>query len=140
MDFARLFSETSENTLQNKHKMDISKVIFASQGYFCLARQKVQNNPRRCLGQEIRGIPENSREKLLGSLHPTQRHTKFVSKFRGRVNREAQTVNWEAGRKGLLRQVSRAAWKRRINRELEAKKAHKPWISEGLNREVQTVN
>ena len=41
---------------------------------------------------------------------------------------------------GLSRQVSRAAWKRRINRELEGKKAHKPWIREGLNREVQTVN
>ena len=42
--------------------------------------------------------------------------------------------------KGLSRGVSRAAWKRRINRELEAKKAHRPWIREGLNREVQTVN
>ena len=41
---------------------------------------------------------------------------------RGRVNREVQTVNWEAGKKGLSRQVSRAASKRRINRELEAKK------------------
>ena len=39
--------------------------------------------------------------------------------------------------KGLLRGVSRAARKRRINRELEAKKAQKPRISEGLNREVQ---
>ena len=43
-------------------------------------------------------------------------------------------------KKRLSRQVSRAAWKRRRNHELEAKKAHKPWIREGLNREVQTVN
>ena len=42
--------------------------------------------------------------------------------------------------KELSRGVSRVAWKRRINRELEAKNAHKPWIREGLNREVQTVN
>ena len=60
---------------------------------------------------------------------------------RGRANREVQTVNWEGdGLQGLSRGVSRAAWKRRINRELEAKKAHKPWIREGLNRAVQTVN
>ena len=61
---------------------------------------------------------------------------------RQRTNREVQTVNWEGGGhlKGLSRGVSRAAWKRCINRELEAKKAHKPWIREGLNREVQTVN
>ena len=62
---------------------------------------------------------------------------------RGRANREVQTVNWEGGGEGavgLSRGVSRAAWKRRINRYLEAKKAHKPWIREGLNRAVQTVN
>ena len=57
----------------------------------------------------------------------------------------AQTVKckpWteRVAEKGLSRGVSRAAGKRRINRELEAKKAHKPWIREGLNREVQTVN
>ena len=52
------------------------------------------------------------------------------------ANRELR--GWR--RRGLSRGVSRAAWKRRINRELEGKKAHKPWIREGLNREVQTVN
>ena len=57
----------------------------------------------------------------------------------------AQTVKcklWteRLAEKGLSRGVSRAAWKRRINRELEAKKVHKPWIREGLNREVQTMN
>ena len=57
----------------------------------------------------------------------------------------AQTVKckpWTetVAEKGLSRGVSRAPWKRRVNRELEAKKAHKPWIREGLNREVQTVN
>ena len=56
----------------------------------------------------------------------------------------AQTVKckpWteRVAEKGLSRGVSRAAWKRRINREFEAKKAHKPWIREGLNLEVQTV-
>ena len=45
--------------------------------------------------------------------------------------------------KRLSRGVSRAASKRRINRELEAEKAHKPWIREGrlpwcANREVGT--
>ena len=52
------------------------------------------------------------------------------------ANRELR--GWQ--RRGLSRQVSRGAWKRCINRELEAKMAHKPWIREGLNREVQTVN
>ena len=60
--------------------------------------------------------------------------------FRGRVNREVQTVNWKVAEKGLSRQASRAAWKRRINRELEAKMAHKLWVRERLNSEVQTVN
>ena len=36
--FARLFSRPSKNTLQNKHKIDISRVIVTLQGYFCLAR------------------------------------------------------------------------------------------------------
>ena len=51
------------------------------------------------------------------------------------VNREVQTVNWEAGQEG-------AAWKGRISCELKAEIAHKPWIREGLglNREGQTVN
>ena len=57
----------------------------------------------------------------------------------------AQTVKCQpwterVAEKGLSRRVSRAAWKWRMNRELEAKKEHKPWIREGLNREVQTVN
>ena len=43
-------------------------------------------------------------------------------------------------KRGLLRQLSRGAWKRRINCEVEAKIAHRVWIREGLNREVQTVN
>ena len=47
--------------------------------------------------------------------------------------------------KGLPRGVSRAAWKRRINRELKAKSAHKPWIREGrlpwsANRELGTFS
>ena len=69
----------------------------------------------------------------------------FNSAFaRERVHREVQTVIWEAGKEGAAdsvpRQVSRWAWRRRINRELEAKKAHKLWISEGLNREAPTMN
>ena len=45
-------------------------------------------------------------------------------------------------KKGLSRQVSRGAWKRRINRELEAKMALKPWIFlaklRSANRELGT--
>ena len=52
------------------------------------------------------------------------------------ANRELR--GWQ--RRVLSRQVSRGAWKRRINREFEAKMAHKLWIREGLNSEVQTVN
>ena len=57
----------------------------------------------------------------------------------------AQTVKckpWteRVAEKGLSRGVSRAPWRRRRNRESEAKKAHKPWICEGLNRVVQTEN
>ena len=52
------------------------------------------------------------------------------------ANRELR--GWQ--RRGLSRQVSRAAWNRHINRELEAKIAHKPWFREGLDHEVQTVN
>ena len=35
--FARLFLETLRKCPLNKHTLDISKVIFASGGYFCLA-------------------------------------------------------------------------------------------------------
>ena len=61
---------------------------------------------------------------------------------RGPVNREVQTVNWDAGKKGAVETG--------VKRGL--KKGHKPWIRgkkgaqtvnpnrEGLNREVQTVN
>ena len=42
-----------EKILENMHKIVISKVIFALQGYFCLARQKLKNNPRRCLGNSL---------------------------------------------------------------------------------------
>ena len=52
------------------------------------------------------------------------------------ANRELR--GWQ--RRGLSRQVSRGVWKRRINRELEAKMAHKPWIREGPHREAQTMN
>ena len=48
--FARLFLETLRKHPLNKHKIDISKVIFTSQGCFCLARSKVKNNPKRFLG------------------------------------------------------------------------------------------
>ena len=64
----------------------------------------------------------------------------FSAPPRGRVNREVQTVNWEAGKKGAAETGVKSGLKRRIKRELEAKKAHKPWIRVGLNREVQTVN
>ena len=57
--------------------------------------------------------------------------------FLSRVDREVQTVNWEAGKEGAVETGHR-------------NKAHKPWIRgkktaqtvirEGLNREVQTVN
>ena len=76
----------------------------------------------------------------LETLDSKPSHQRTLNIIRGRVDHEVQTVNWEAGKKGLSWQVSRAAWKRRKNRELEAKQAHKPWIREGLNREVPTVN
>ena len=71
---------------------------------------------------------------LFVGKNPRRNPPKFIYKKNPRPWTE-RLVN-----KGLSRQVSRAAWKRRTNRELEAKKEHKPWIREGLNREVQTVN
>ena len=63
------------------------------------------------------------------------------SPIEGRVNREVQTVNWEAGKKGAVETGVKSGLKKaHFYRELEAKKAHKAWIREGLNREVQTVN
>ena len=60
---------------------------------------------------------------------------------RGRVNREVQTVNWEAGKEGGCRdRCQEGPEKGTINREFKAKMEHKPWIREGLHREVQTVN
>ena len=39
--------------------MEISRVVKKTlQGYFCLARQKAKNNPRRCLGQSLFNSPE----------------------------------------------------------------------------------
>ena len=54
-----------------------------------------------------------------------------------------QTVNWEGGGEGAVeRGVKSSLKKAHNNRDLEAKKAHKPWKTrEGrANREVQTVN
>ena len=42
--------------------------------------------------------------------------------YRSRVNRDVQTVNWEAGKEGA------------------AETGVKPWMREALNREAQTVN
>ena len=56
----------------------------------------------------------------------------FIMVFRRCVNRKVQTVNWEAGQEGMSRQMSRRNWKRRINRELEANIAHKPWNTRKL--------
>ena len=64
----------------------------------------------------------------------------FNSLFEGAWTVKCKPWTERLATKGLSRQASRAAWKRRINRELEAKIAHKPWIREGLSREVQTVN
>ena len=60
--------------------------------------------------------------------------------FRGRVNREVQTVNWEAGKKGAVETGVKSSLKKAQKPWIRGKKAHKPWIREGLNREVQTVN
>ena len=59
---------------------------------------------------------------------------------RSRVNREVQIVNWEAGGEGAAETGVNRDLKRHTRRELEAKIAHKPWISEGLNREVHPQN
>ena len=47
---------------------------------------------------------------------------------RGRVNREVQTVNWEAGKKGAVETGVKSG----------LKKAHKPWIRG--KKGAQTVN
>ena len=60
-------------------------------------------------------LPDKKLQRTSGDSRP-------VLESRRRANREVQTV----AEKGLSREVSRAAGKRRINRELEAKKAHKP--------------
>ena len=52
------------------------------------------------------------------------------------ANRELRC--WQ--KKGAVETGVKSGLKRRINRELEVKRAHKPWIREGLNREVQTVD
>ena len=62
-----------------------------------------------------------------------------------RVNREVQTVNWEAGQEGAVETGVKRGLKSRIDRELEAKIAHKPWIMEGAkpwsaNREFGTFS
>ena len=46
----------------------------------------------------------------------------------GRVNREVQTVNWEAGKQGAVETGVKSG----------LKKAHKPWI--GGKKGAQTVN
>ena len=52
--------------------------------------------------------------------------------FRSRVNREVQTVNWDAGKEGAAETGVRRGLKMAHNyRELEAKKAQKPRIGEG---------
>ena len=47
---------------------------------------------------------------------------------RGRINREVQTVNWEAGKKGAVETGVKKG----------LKKAHKPWIRG--KKGAQTVN
>ena len=43
-----------------------------------------------------------------------------------------QSVNWEVGKEGAAETGVKRGPKSRIDGELEAKKAHKPWISEGF--------
>ena len=79
--------------------------------------------------------------KKCQNIFDTFRHfSRRAKKLKGAQTVKCKPWTERVAEKGLSRGVSRAARKRRINRELEAKKAHKPWIREGLNREVQTVN
>ena len=94
------------------------------------------------------GIQEISAQTTLLENHPFANPRRIslysrTSNFRvnrGRVNRDVQLCTERLAKKGLPRQVSRPACKRRRNRELEEKIAHKPCIRERLNREVRTVN
>ena len=73
---------------------------------------------------------------VLSSVH---NENCFGIHFRGRVNREVQTVNWEAGKEGAVETGVKSGltkahkpWIRGKNRGTD-----RPWIREGLNREVQ---
>ena len=68
----------------------------------------------------LESVPENGSVRRVGS------QGKCTS--RGRVNREVQTVNWEAGKKGAVETGVKSG----------LKKAHKPWIRG--KKGAQTVN
>ena len=85
--------------------------------------ERTRKEPRSSL--RVWPRPGFSKQLCGSGREGTESDRTYFKQFptRGRVNREVQTVNWEADKKnGLSRQVSRAAWKRRINSELEAKK------------------
>ena len=67
---------------------------------------------------------------LHASRKPTRcaRNTWHQSFPRGRINREVQTVNWEAGKKGAVETGVKS----------DLKKVHKPWIRG--KKGAQTVN
>ena len=84
----------------------------------------------KCVPSRTPKTPKNSNEPKIGYRYSKARRP-------WSANRELR--GWR--KRGCREGCQKAGWKRRINRDLEGRKAHKPWIREGhLDREVQTVN
>ena len=73
-----------------------------------------------------RGAQYGANMAIIGSISAD-----IPSRLRKPWSANCELRGWQ---RGLSRQVSRAAWKRRINQ------AHKPWIREGLNSESGIFN
>ena len=113
-----------------------------SENPLSLQSPQQDTGPRRTLLRSIlQSVWEHFSAKPKGiSKRMAFKMASFLIHFKGAQTVKCKPWTERVAEKGLSRGVSRGAWKRRLNRELEAKKAHKPWIREGLNREVQTVN
>ena len=112
--------------------------------------RKIFFEPRISLRKMLRNFPRNVWAFVLWVRKnprkiPSKFPTKF-SKFPCEKSKENSPTSfcrsagrWEGGGEGAVERGVKSSLKRRMNRELEAKKAHNPWIREGLHREVQTV-
>ena len=119
----------------SRFSVEFSTKIIPKSAEKCPISGRRKIRPRGSTGVERYGrIPRSAANNLgeifwkMGAPNPLFYTVSLRREHRGRVNREVQTVNWEAGKKGAVETGVKSG----------LKKAYKPWIRG--KRGAQTVN